>query len=64
MTKFWSAKIQKEVKVEENSLSSRDKYSEEYSRIFHGQKDEQMHPFVFSLLQQMMDPTMISFQSS
>ena len=64
MTELREEKVHHEVEIEENTLSSCYENSKEDAWVPHGQEYEQMHPLILSLLQQMVNPPMICFQSS
>ena len=64
MAELWKQRIHEEIEVKEDRLGRGYENSEENARISHRQEYEQMHPLILSLLQQMVNPPMVSFKGS
>ena len=52
--------VTKEVGIEKDTLGNCDHNSEHYAWTSLFQKEKQMHTFIFSFLEQMVDPTMVT----
>lgn len=61
---FRCGQIHKEVHIEKYGLGCRDRESGKYTRVPHAQENEEVHSLVFGLLEQVMDPAIVLFESS
>lgn len=61
---FRSNQVGKEVGIEKDTLPDSNSESHRDSRIPHSQEEEQVHALILSLLKQVMDPTMVTLESS
>ena len=64
VTPSWPEQIHQEIPIRNTYLRESKHNSERNSRVTHGQKQEEVHSLILGLLEEVMDPTVISLKCS